>query len=155
MSKAIALAVSIVMLTGCMVPVHKVPVHVYTEPNAKIYANNQLIGSPSDDKPAEAVPGVPEVDIHFGADYRTWVNDDAGVGHLYTRLDGADDARFVATCGDQESMAVTVDAAPQWPAALDVTSKVLAWVPIVGMLMPVAWDVPYTDVHLPVGECDE
>lgn len=153
MYRTLAIMSLVAFTTGCMTPMHRVPVRVETNPNATIYANDRLIGSPSDDKPAQIV-GIAEVDIHFGADYRTWVNEETGVGYLYTSFDGSHDEVMVARCGENTSPAVTVKRAPRWPGVMDAASRVLIWIPIVGMMMPAAWDVQWQEVKLDPGDCD-
>ena len=151
MNKVLAIMTVIGFTTGCMTPMHPVPIRVETAPKAMVYANDRLLGSPSDDMPIEST-GFPEADIWFGADYSTWVNEDTGVGYLYVRLEGTDDETIVARCGDKTSASSTVERAPHWPAVIDGLSKVLAFVPLVGMLMPVAWDVPYQEVKLDIDD---
>ena len=102
-----------------------------------VYANDRLLGSPWNDMPLESTD-FPEADIWYGAKYSTWVNEDIGVGDLYARLEGPDDETIVARCGDETSSVITAERAPHWPAVNDELSKVLAFVPVVGMLMPVA-----------------
>ena len=62
MNKVPAIMTLVESTTGCMTPMHLVPIRVETAPRAIVYANDRLLGSPSDDRPLEST-GFPEADI--------------------------------------------------------------------------------------------